>query len=602
MNHFDDEAAVGRTQVEGEYYRSRGTHAFDGGYGRDGVMGNAYDTQQQYGNSFVAALPKMINAQYTELYKLFGPILDAIQRWKDDNVRRNDEAMMNDQERDTMFATNVRNATGSKISRFEAFTAARQLLGKANDPETIKKFQQPTVRHTDGPNDSREGWQYTVVWSILIVWKGLVYRFSIIAYTRSSCGNYINRNNRYQEFAEQIGDYIVDKNGGQDYDNIYLQDDMSHMKIHLLPTSKGDRSNGLGSKTILVPPKQMIDATFLSRNPFSTWHQYTAMEAHFETVTWRTLHEYVPASNELYRGFQFFCVHEFMCRYGFVSGFASIINQFAEKEKLKRKQVIALVYCALLSPSTLTFYAVLYRWMIDCYKGPKYNEAPTLVDAFYITCNQYGVEPRGGLMPRYDAQASHSHPCHPNCTTDYTIQQILEFLAIEIERLDRGNYLTTDGRPIRMYPLHKSNPSTKRDNDIIGIGSKYGMSFPALCVFTGLVTSREAVSVARQAVPNTKVNPKKPYRGYYTKMCEAIPILNNPTELDLYRIHDATCRLVGGRQADMENGSCGKWRGQPRADCFMKGMNLYTIQGFTVKEQKYGNSVFEKFVPPLWPV
>jgi hypothetical protein len=121
---------------------------FDGGYGREGVSQNAYETQKE-GRSKVCAKPAMINFN-AQVYRKFGNVLDRMQQLLDHCVYDNDELLMNDPYRDEEFGKPLRAKTGSKLARFDGWTLVRQRLGFK---ETLDNRFYGVHRHTDGPDD-----------------------------------------------------------------------------------------------------------------------------------------------------------------------------------------------------------------------------------------------------------------------------------------------------------------------------------------------------------------------------------------------------------------------------------------------------------------
>ena len=84
-----------------------------------------------------------------------------------------------------------------------------------------------TTKHVDGPNDFRDGYRHTFVYSFVVSWKNKVYRVSLICYTRQSAGDWVPRNSVNLALRNRLHDYRVEYNAFINYSDFHLLPDMS---------------------------------------------------------------------------------------------------------------------------------------------------------------------------------------------------------------------------------------------------------------------------------------------------------------------------------------------------------------------------------------
>lgn len=139
MTYFDSQQKQSDSQLRGFEF---GCH--DCGIGREGVFRSAHATQDE-GQEFLAAKPHIFGND--ELMGTLGPLLDRSTLLMDSICFEGGEPIMNDTGRDSVFGKELRKKTNSKLSRFEAYTIARQpLCTLAEWRENKTKFK-GTLRH-----------------------------------------------------------------------------------------------------------------------------------------------------------------------------------------------------------------------------------------------------------------------------------------------------------------------------------------------------------------------------------------------------------------------------------------------------------------------
>ena len=123
------------------------------------------------------------------------------------------------------------------------------------------------------------------------------------------------------------------------------------------------------------------------------------------------------------------------------------------------------------------------------------------------------------------------------------------------------------------------------------------ISFPSLCVFTGLATSENALQSARQSLVNMKSK-----NSYIKEMNKYLDQFDDGTyktikdETFYKRIWKAIAKSFNEVFATVENGCCAIFRKQPKIDVFFKGQEMYGLTDSCayVLVKKYGVAVWEK--------
>ena len=504
-----------------DYYLSRGDYdVVDIGGERSGVQESASESQRKGGCNTVAAKPHFINKDNTLFYQLIGLISDLVQKFVDENVFDNEQPIMINDLIDQELTQPLRDLTGAKKSRFQAFTMARQKLGTAEEIlNNTSNFQQ-TMRHVDTHNDGRVGWRYTAVWTTHGKWQENIYRYTIILYNRRSWQDWYERNNKCLLLTQLIDDYKIEHNGGLSYDNnnsFFLRANMNTFKV--ATTLDGNRN----IKNRLVPKMDCLSEEYFRRQKhfktttfvngkqktksYSFWFDFKWDKV--QHLKWRKLLFWVEKDDKekvnktsFFEDIDVILLHAMANRFGFVSSYASAINQLVDNKNLPRIQNIQLLDAALTCTSQILFYTVVK-------KKEKYTtkelKGKNLFREFWIICTKNDFCAGGGPHPRVQPQPAYKHVMVKECKYTYTdgvIQSTLseseinciltkrtDILQCAIQNLDDGKYLTPGESG---GWICNNSPDNLLMVDDISL-----LSFSSLSVFTGLATSIEAISTAK---------------------------------------------------------------------------------------------------------
>ena len=181
-------------------------------------------------------------------------------------------------------------------------------------------------------------------------------------------------------------------------------------------------------------------------------------------------------------------------------------------------------------------------------------------------------------------------------------KESLTQLEFAIKDLDSGKFECDKG-------IITTNLGYKRNHkeklyDIYQIGHVSSISFPSVCVFTGLCTSKAAIQTAKQS----KLNKSSP-NTYYHKLKDYMDQhkLDDTRGLDLtkdstyYNCWNAIAKSWGEVSASMENGCCGVFRSTPKMDVFLNKQTLYDLQcdQETVMVKTFGSTTWKRMEPIL---
>jgi hypothetical protein len=564
MKEFDSQKLQGSDASEDTQKRGFKDGHIDIGYGRDGVNEEHTESQKR-GKAYLLSLPHLINKKTR--YDKLGNLPDCIMSFVEDHVFDEGMPLMSDSERDEKFGRRLRSMMKTKRSRFEAFTLVRQFLCKA-DKFGAKNFN-GTLRHTDGPNDTRPGYRTTAVLSFLVEWGGNVYRLNLICYTRLSVGNYVEKNNYSLMLKQCLLDYKIEWNGNIRYEDFSLNETMSGYKV-------------LGS--CLVPNEESLTPTFFERidkyqgvgtpsdeNPkkcskFPNLHcgnNAPLSSDNMKDLDWTHLQFKSTEGGTIER--KVLVVKEFMNRFGYVSSFCYQLNRFNFKFNPTWTQKLQLLYVALLQSSSVQFFHVMDLLM----KKDMYRKGDNLFRVYQQKCSHLKLVFSGGPHNRQQP-ANCNFPVFKN--DDSALECQIQSLGRAVSDLDAGEFLNRQTgylqKRVDAYGIHT-------------IGKIQGLSFASMCVFTGLCKTEHAVSTAKQALCNEPRNGGGSKNSYFDKMQLFMKQFNDSYVFDpnfFQRAWRTTATSIGETPQACENGSCGNWRSTPKDDVFFPDQELYLLK------------------------
>ena len=175
-----------------------------------------------------------------------------------------------------------------------------------------------------------------------------------------------------------------------------------------------------------------------------------------------------------------------------------------------------------------------------------------------------------------------------------------DILQCAIQNLDDGKYLTPGESGGWICNNGPDNLSMVGDISLL--------SFPSLSVFTGLATSIEAISTAKQALPNFKNGKPNSTNSYWTSLASYLNIKENTktgkydtiTVQTILAWFTAVATKVGSVIATVENVLCEVFRKKEVIEAYFRGQELYNIKDNTkngVKRMKFGSTEWECLYP-----
>jgi hypothetical protein len=151
---------------------------------------------------------------YKHMYEAIGDLADVMMNFVDQHFT-DDQPHFPDQERTDRAGATFRNAMGSKHCRACAAYASLTCLGKLEallemSNKKLKKLW-TLLRHQDGPNDHRPGYDITFIyWSCFVMEDGNVYRLAIIFYSRKSIGDALEKEEKWMKPALKLLEEYLD--------------------------------------------------------------------------------------------------------------------------------------------------------------------------------------------------------------------------------------------------------------------------------------------------------------------------------------------------------------------------------------------------------
>jgi hypothetical protein len=284
-----------------------------------------------------------------------------------------------------MYGARVARVMGAKHSPFEAFTVGVTRVGHFDENGSVVDDKKNTLRrHTDGPNDSRKGYDITVVyWVLLVDENKVIWRLVVIFYTRKSVGDAMERNFWLTALTTTMLSFKKEK---------------------------------------MVMDYVDVSETLLEKHP----HNRDIFSCgKIREPVWRTVAMADPM--------------------GYWSLFIWPINVLKSQFHLDKYRICELLYLSMKVCSAVTFYHVVKRWFIDGPSALKIDSAgniigPNFVRRYHEECkNKLGFA-KGGLghaMPRCQVNEARFFGEHKD--DDHKIH---EFVVGIIDVIEEANYST----------------------------------------------------------------------------------------------------------------------------------------------------------------
>ena len=553
-------------------------HSLHLGYGRDGHNTSCRSTQEEEGGKSILAKPDLVSKKRREAYQKLKPFLDKMMDFMDEFLGIDGCKLFSDQERFEEFPL-FRQYTDCMEARPEAATIVLQEIGTLEEVLATNFTMEATERHTDGPNCSLKGYQYTLVYSTIIKKGGCVYRFTVILYSRRSISRWMRKNFETRVLRQKLRDYRIEMNGYLSYEDFYLSNKMGH----------GACKIGASNTLYLIPPNSVLTPSFFYRQKHVARHYYKAGQGSrwepdkmqvYERCKIEWEKAYIKTCDGTLLempGIKYFCLHENLNRFAYVSAYAHMVNKFRAKvDGCQRKHVVQLVYCALIVPGPAAFRWVVEELVKKIATQRKVGKANLILE--YIDfCKGQNVFVTNGPKPRVQPQPGN----RVESVVEKKLQEIMASMTKKIQALANGELLDEKG-------IIKQNIDTI--HPIPYVREVGCIGFASMCVFTGLATSPDAIQTAKQSRVNnsSKNNPVK-------AMCDEIGIDFDTSGTISSGIWRPLAASIGEVPASIENGVCGNWRHKPTYDCFFHGQNLYNLSDTSrsVMVKAFGSKTWE---------
>ena len=265
----------------------------------------------------------------------------------------------------------------------------------------------------------------------------------------------MDRNCKTRHLRQALCDYKVENNGLLDYKDLHLSEDMSQYNV---------LKEGSGMRCRFIPPSCELNQLFLKRirsfnwfminNPTtspkvipdsyrSIWESNSMVVCFLSWINFRW-----QVGELIYEVEDCFVVPEFLNRFGFVSAFAYIINQFKKKYSISRRQHLELLYVTLTQTSQMQFVYIT-RAMLTT---DSYGTDDNLFFEFRDTCTRHGLKFTGGPLPRFQGQP-------PNRLMEMDVDTLnLVIIGLEqaVSDLDNGLFLNQSKKCV-VGGVHQKN-------------------------------------------------------------------------------------------------------------------------------------------------
>ena len=334
-------------------HKRLGKHDHEAGYDRGALHFNFGYGNRNFDNNLnpamwhtCATFPEFINywedtkgnvdEEIRSLWLSIGSVADVLTDFMDLHcVVEGGRGHFDDEARTEFAGVKFRNAIGASRSRYESATVAVTELGtvdKVDKKHTLK-------RHTDGPNDSRPGYDITCVFWCIVEVDGLVYRVTVILYSRRAAGNALD--NEQQFMAPALTELLRYKD-----------------LPHVLDFHAGVREDAM----------DMEEHTLVLGDP-------TVEQASMRFLRTRAS----PSPN------------------GYFSLFVYLINLLTDEYCLPYRRILELFYIAITSNSAPSFCLIVSRWTNG---RLELREGETLIEKYRAEFQTLGIEPRNAQCIR----------------------------------------------------------------------------------------------------------------------------------------------------------------------------------------------------------
>ena len=355
------------------------------------------------------------------------------------------------------------------------------------------------------------------------------------------------------------------------------------------------------NRSRLLPPDKELNDDYFERIAFFNWFMKNgkhprpdATPKEYQSIWKNCGHEITTilwlifewkTDTRVYQVFGVFVAPEFVNRFGFSSSFAYMINAFKSKYSITRRQHLELLYVALTQTSQLQ-YVYIMRLML---KTDSHSTNDNLFHKFKNICTAEGLKITGGPLPRFQGQP-------PNNVTnmdDKTFDAVITGLEQATTDLEHGMFINPSKKRV-VGGVHLQKYNVKY------VGEVAGLSFPSICVFTGLCQSENSVITAMFARVNDSPTNDGSTNSYFTKMNDYIQLFVDP-KLGKYdkSYYDTASYAISKSwkevQCSIENGFCSRFRSSHKWEVYFKDFDLYIIFPTSPRVQikRFGSTTWE---------
>lgn len=402
----------------------------------------------------------------------------------------------------------------------------------------------------------------------------------------------MDRNCKTRHLRQALRDYKVENNGLLDYKDLSLLEDMSEYKV------LKDRN---GMRYRLVPPSSELTKQFFKRirsfnyfmmdnhskpptvipDSFSSIWELRTTQIQF--LSWIAFDWQIGET--IYHVQDVIIVPEFVNRFGFTSAYAYMINLFKQKYSITRRQHLELLYVTLTQTSQMQFVYVARAMLL----AESYDKNANLFFVFRQICADHGLKFTGGPLPRFQAQPSKRLM---DMDVD-TFDLLLNGLEQGVHDLEEGLFINQSMKCV-VGGVHQKKYNVKH------VGEVAALSFPSLCVFTGLCRSENSITTAMFARLNDSPENSGSPNSYFNTMNNYIQQFVDP-ELGKYdrTYYDIASYAISKSwtevQCTIENAFCARFRSTHKWEVYFKGFDLYTIfpASPTIKIKRFGQTTWD---------